>query len=441
MARSPKEILDENLDYSYFSWSKQNKCAPLNIARAEGVFLYDQDGKSYIDFSSQVVNVNIGHNDQRVKEAIKKQMDELIYVCTPLATEVRGRLAKKLAEIAPGDLTKTFFTNGGSDAIESGIKLARLVTGRHKILTRYRSYHGSSYGAFSASGDPRKFQVDRQAMPGIVHVEDPYCYRCPWKQKPESCLYECVEHFERVIEFEGPDQIAAILMEGESAPASMCIQYPPEYWKKIKEIADKHGILILVDEVLSAFGRVGQWFGIQNHGIEPDMIAMGKGLTSGYMPMGALITSEKIARFFEDNMLRLGSTTAAHSLACAAALANIEIYEVDNLFENSMAMGAYVKEKCEALKSKHPVIGDVRMKGLLGGIELIKDPETKEPLVPWNANPEEYKITSQLAARLKELGMFTFVRWNWIYITPPLIITKEEIDLGIDIIDQALGEL
>ena len=432
------DTLKKNIDYSFFSWSKQKDCAPLNIAKTEGVYLYDEEGKRYIDFSSQVVNVNIGHNDKRVKEAIIKQMEDVTYVCTGLATKIRGELAEKIASIAPKNLNKTFFTNGGSDANESAIKLARLVTGKHKIIARYRSYHGSSYGAFSAGGDPRKFQVDREAMPGIVHIEDPYCYRCPWKQKLDSCEYECVEHIERIIKFEGPDQIAAIMLEGESGPASMAIKYPPLYWRRIKDLSLKYDILIIVDEVLSGFGRVGNWFAVQNYSIEPDMIAMGKGLTSGYIPMGGLIVSDKIAEYFNENMLRLGSTTAAHALACAAALACIYIYEEDKLFQNAINMGNYMKIRLEEMKIKHPCIGDIRLTGLLGGIELVKDRSTKEPLCPWNDKSLGVDIMAKVAAKLRELGMFTFTRWNWVYTSPPISINREQIDEGLAIISEAL---
>jgi taurine--2-oxoglutarate transaminase len=432
------KILQENLEYSFFSWVKQENQSPLNIARSNGVYLYDQDGKKYLDFSSQVVNVNLGHNHPKIKNAIIKQIDELIYVCTSIATEIRGKLAKKISEITPGDLTKTFFTNGGSDAIDSALKIARLVTGRHKIISRYRSYHGSSYGAFSASGDPRKFLVDREAIPGMVHVEDPYCYRCPWKQELKNCDYDCVQHLERVIKFEGPEQIAAIIMEGESAPASMCIKYPPEYLKRIKEIADRYGILIIIDEVLSGFGRTGKWFGVENHGISPDIIAMGKGLTSGYIPMGAMTVTKNIANFFDNNILRLGSTTSAHALGCAAALECIKVYEEDKIFENVISMGKYLKEQLLKMKSKHSSIGDVRVTGLLGGIELVKNRATREPLVPWNGTPQEMDVMNRVSKKIKELGMFTFTRWNWIYTTPPLIINKEQIDEGLAIISQAL---
>jgi taurine--2-oxoglutarate transaminase len=283
-----QEIVQNNLDYTLFSWSKQKGLNPIAFKSGEGVYLYDYDGKRYIDFSSGLMNVNIGHGDQRVTDAVIKQMQEVSYVTPGCVTKVRGDLGKKLAEITPGNLTKTLFTVCGATAIENAIKLARLYTGRHKIIARYRAFHGSSYGAMTAGGDPRKLASDSQQAPNFIHVEDPYCYRCPWGKEPTSCGRLCVDHIERVIEFEGPENIAAILMEGESG-SSGCIKYPPDYLQKIRALCDKHGILLIADEVMSGFGRTGKWFACDVHGVVPDMIATAKGLTAGYLPFGALM--------------------------------------------------------------------------------------------------------------------------------------------------------
>ena len=261
-----QEIIQDNLDYTLFSWSKQKGIAPIAIKNAKGVYLYDYDGKRYIDFSSGLMNVNIGHGNQRVTDAVVKQMREVSYVTPSCVTKVRGDLGKKLASITPEGLNKALFTVCGATAIENAIKLARLYSGRHKIITRYRAFHGASYGAMTAGGDPRKLPADSQQAPNFVHVEDPFCYRCPFGQTFGSCKYECVSHVERVIEFEGPGNVAAILMEGESG-SSGCIKYPKDYFKKLKAICDKHGILLIVDEVMSGFGRTGKWFGIDNHGV------------------------------------------------------------------------------------------------------------------------------------------------------------------------------
>ncbi|MBF0106111.1 MAG: aminotransferase class III-fold pyridoxal phosphate-dependent enzyme [Deltaproteobacteria bacterium] len=430
-------ILKNNLEYTLFSWSAQSGLNPINIERAKGVYIYDRDGKKYIDFSSQLMNVNIGHGHPKIAEAVAKQMSEVSYVYPGMATEPRGLLGKKLAEISPGSLKKTFFTNAGAEAIENAIKLARLYTGRHKIITRYRSFHGASYGAVSAGGDPRKFEVDRCAMPGVVHVEDPYCYRCSWSQEISSCKRECAAHVERVIKFEGPDSIAAILMEGESG-SSGCIKYPPDYWKRMREIADRYGIVLIADEVMSGFGRCGQWFGIQNYDVEPDIIVMAKGLTSGYVPLGGIIVSEKICKAFDTKPLLLGLTYSAHAVGCAAALACLKVYEDENLIQNAREMGRYVDIEVEKMKLKHPSIGDFRNTALFGCIELVKNRTTKEPMAPWNATAKEMGVMTDVAAKIRELGMFTFVRWNYIFIAPPLTITKAEIDEGLAIISKAI---
>jgi len=433
------EILQNNLEHSLFSWSKQAGLNPINVERAKGVYFYDRDEKKYIDFSSQLMNVNIGHGDQRVTQAVIAQMEKVNYVFPGAITEARGDLSKKLAQIAPGDLNKTFFTLGGAEAIDNAIKLARVYTGRHKIVALYRSYHGATYGAISASGDPRKHAVDEQGLPNIVHVENPYFYRCPWhSQTPEECAERAAAHLERVIHYQNPGNVAAILLEGESG-SSGCIKYPPGYWKRVKEIADQHGILIIADEVMSGFGRTGKWFAVENHGVVPDIICMAKGLTSGYLPLGGIIVKDEIANHFNQRPLPLGLTYSAHAVSCAAALAVVNIYETDHLFENTLKMGEYMEQKVEELKTKHPSIGDFRNTGLLGCIELVKNRETKVPITPWNAAPDEMEVTNKMASKIRELGMFTFVRWNYIFTCPPLIINQDQVDEGLDIISQAIS--
>jgi len=436
---SKEEILQNNLAHTIFSWSKQNGLNPINIASAKGVYLTDRSGKRYLDFTSQLMNVNIGHGDPRVTEAVVKQMAELSYVNPGMATEARGLLGKKLAEISPGTLNRTFFTNGGTEAVEHAIKLARLYTGRHKIITLFQSYHGATYGALSASGDPRGLPHDSQGVPNFIHVENPYFYRCPWNSKtPNECAENAAAHLERIVNYEGPNSIAAILMEGESG-SSGCIKYPVGYWKKVKAIADKHGILTICDEVMSGFGRTGKWFGINHHDVEPDIMCMAKGMTSGYIPLGGFIVKEEIVKAFEDKPLPIGLTYSGHAVACAAANAVIDIYEKDNLVENAKLMGEYLDSKVEKLKDKHPSIGDFRNTGLLGCIELVKNRKTKEPMAPWNANPNEMVIMNKVMTKLNELGMYTFVRWNWIFTAPPLIINKDQVDEGIDIISKAIA--
>lgn len=430
-----QQIINDNLDFTLFSWSKQKGQNPIAIERAKGVYLYDYDGKKIIDFSSGLMNVNIGHGDQRITEAVVKQMQQVSYVTPSCVTKVRGELGKKLAEICPGDLNKAFFTICGATSIENAIKLARLYTGRHKILSRYQSYHGSSNGAMTASGDPRRLPVDSQQAPNFIHIDLPILYR--WEYGEENLLKESVASLERMVAFEGPGNIAAILLEGESG-SSGCMHYPKGYLKAVKAICDKNGILLIMDEVMSGFGRTGQWFGFQNHDIIPDMICMAKGLTCGYLPFGCLMVSDKIAAKFDDAVLPLGLTYSAHPVACAAALATLKVYEDDHLIENTNKMSAYLNMRIKELMKIHPSIGDWRNTGLLGCLELVKNRSTKEPMAPFNAKPDEMTVMNKVAAKLRELGLYTFVRWGYIFIAPPLCINEEEIEQGLAIISEAL---
>ena len=430
-----EEILQDNHDYTLFSWSKQKGTNPIAVKYGEGVYLYDYDGKKYIDFSSGLMNVNIGHGDQRVTQAVVKQMQEVAYVTPSCVTKVRGDLGKKLAEICPGDLNKSFFTLCGATSIENAIKLARLYTGRHKILSRYQSYHGSSNGAMTASGDPRKLPADSQQAPNFVHFDLPYSYR--WEYGEENLLKQVVASLERMIAYEGPANIAAILLEGQSG-TSGCLLYPDGYLKAVREISNKHGILLVMDEVMSGFGRTGKWFGFEHHDIVPDMIAMAKGLTCGYLPFGCLMVSDKIASKYDDNVLALGLTYSAHPVSCAAALEVLNIYEADNLVENAKLMGEYMDKRIKEMKAHHPSIGDWRNQGLLGCLELVKNRKTKEPFAAFNAKPDEMVVMNKVAAKIRDLGMYTFVRWGFIFIAPPLIVTKEQIDEGLAIISEAL---
>jgi len=430
-----REIIKDNLDYTLFSWSKQKGIDPIAVKRAEGIYLYDYYDKRYIDFSSGLMNVNVGHGNQRISKAVVKQMQEVSYVTPGFVTKARGDLGKKLAKICPGDLNKAFFTLCGATSIENAIKLARLYTGRHKIISRYQSYHGSTYGVMSAGGDPRKLPADVQQAPNFIHIDIPYAYR--WPHDEESLLKDAVASLERMIAYEGPGNIAAVLLEGESG-SSGCLQYPKGYLAGVRELCSRHGILLIMDEVMSGFGRTGKWFGFENHGIIPDMIAMAKGLTSGYLPFGCLMVSNKIASKYDDTMLPLGLTYSAHPVCCAAALETLKIYEDEKLIENTVAMGRYMNIQIEMLKQLHLSIGDWRNTGLLGCLELVKNRKSKEPMAPFNAKPEEMNVMNQVAARLKELGMYTVVRWSYIFIAPPLCITQAQIDEGLQIISDAL---
>ena len=430
-----QEVVDNALNHTIMSWSKQKGIDPFAIERAEGVYLYEFGGRKVIDFSSGLMNSNIGYGDQRVTNAVVKQMQEVAFISPSCVSKVRGDLGKKLAEICPGDLNRAFFTVCGATSNENAIKLARLYTGRHKIFARYQSYHGATIGTISAGGDPRKIPVDSQQAPNFVHFDLPYLYR--YEHGEENLLKESIESLDRQINYEGPNTIAAIILEGESG-TSGCLKYPKNYLKKVREICDKYGILLIMDEVMSGFGRTGKWFGFQNHDIIPDMISMAKGLTCGYLPLGCVMITEKIASKYDDVPLPLGLTYSAHAVSCAAALEVLKIYEEDNLLERANEMGKYMEEKVEELKKIHPSIGDFRNTGLLGCIEIVKNRDTKEPMAPFNAKPDEMVVMNKVAAKIKELGMYTFVKWNYIFVAPPLIVTKEQIDEGLAIISEAI---
>jgi len=406
------------------------------VVKARGCYFWDADGKRYLDFASQLMNVNTGHQHPKVVAAIKDQAERLCYAYPGMATQPRGELGKILAEVTPGDLNKTFFTLGGAEAVDNAIKLARLYTGRQKVVTRYRSYHGATYGAISATGDPRRLPVE-PGIPGIVRVFDPYCYRCVFGKEPATCHRECITHIEEVIKFEGPDRVAALLFEGVTGSSGIFVP-PDDYWPRLREMCDKYGILLISDEVMSGFGRTGEWFAVDNWQVVPDIMVVAKGLTSGHVPLGAVIVSRSIADHFEDRYLPLGLTYSAHTLACAAGVATIRAYQEDGLVENAKRMGQVLGRSLEALKEKHASVGDVRYIGLFSVIELVKDKDTREPLAPWNAKPEELGVMAEVLPALRDRGLSTFVKWNWIFVVPPLCVTEEQLREGLSIIDEVL---
>jgi len=432
-----EEIVNLNREHVFFSWSTQSQVNPIPVVRSEGVYFWDADGKRYLDFSSQLMNVNIGHGNQKVIKAIQEQVAKFQYIYPGTATEPKGRLGQLLAEITPGDLYKTFFTLGGAEANENAIKFARLYTGRHKFITRYRSYHGATAGAMALSGDPRRLPVE-PLISGVVHVQDPYCYRCPFGWTLETCHRECIDHVEQVIKFEGPENVAAVLLEGVTGTSGLMIP-PDEYWPRMREICDKYDILLMDDEVMSGFGRTGEWFGVDHWGVAPDIMTMAKGITSGYVPLGAVTVSKSIADHFSDRPLPLGLTYSGHPVCMAAGVAAIEVYREEKLVENAKAMGVILKEGLEELKAKHPSVGDVRCIGLFSVIELVKDKETKEPLAPWNAKPHEMGVMAKVPGAIRERGMFTFSKWNWIFVVPPLSINETELCDGLGILDEVLN--
>jgi taurine--2-oxoglutarate transaminase len=427
-----QEIVQMGREYTFFSWSIQGLANPIPVEKAEGVYFWDADGKRYLDFSSQLMNTNIGHQHPKVVKAIQDQAAKLCFVHPGNTTEVRGLLGRKLAEVTPGNLKKTFFTLGGAEANENAIKIARFYTGRHKILARYRSYHGATHGAIALTGDYRRLAVE-PAMPGVVHFLDPFCYRCPFGQKKESCRRECILHLEEVIRYEGTDKIAAVIMEGVVGSNGLIVP-PDDYWPRVREICNKYGILLISDEVMSGWGRTGRWFAVDNWGVVPDIITTAKGITSGYVPLGAVIVSEPIAEFFDDKYLYAGLTYSGHTLACAAALATIEVYESDHLIENAATLGRYLGESLEGIRARHASVGDVRYIGLFSTIELVANRETKE-IVTGSVMAEVGKV-------LRQNGLFTFIMANnmgsMVFVVPPLCITKEQLAEGLAIVEKAL---
>jgi taurine--2-oxoglutarate transaminase len=428
-----QEIVQMNKEYTFFSWSVQGQVNPIPVEKAEGIYFWDTDGKRYYDFSSQLMNTNIGHQHPKVVKAIQDQAAKLCFVHPGNATDVRGLLGKKLSEVTPGNLKKTFFTLGGAEAVENAIKIARFYTGRQKILARYRSYHGATHGSIALTGDYRRLAVE-PAMPGAVHFLDPFCYRCPFGQKKESCKRECIAHLEEVIRYEGPDKIAAIIMEGVVGSNGLIVP-PDDYWPRVREICNKYGILLISDEVMSGWGRTGKWFAVDNWGVVPDIITTAKGITSGYVPLGAVIVSEPIAKFFDDKYLYAGLTYNGHALACAAALATIEVYEEDHLIENAATLGKYLGGALEGIKSRHKSVGDVRYIGLFSAIELVANRETKEIFAP--------SVMAEVGKALRENGLFTFLMANnmgsIVFVVPPLCINKQQLDEGLAIIEKVLA--
>ena len=386
------------------------------------------------------MNVNIGHGNQKVLQAIQEQAAKVAYAYPGLAVESKGRLGELLAEITPGDLCKTLFTLSGGEANENAIKFARVFTGRHKILARYRSYHGATAGALALSGDPFRLAAE-PLIPGVVHFHDPYCYRCPFGWTLDTCHRECISHVEQTIELEGPDHIAGLILEGVTGSNGLMIP-PDEYWPRMREICDRYGIVLMDDEVMSGFGRTGEWFAVDHWGVTPDILTMGKGITAGYIPLAGVIVSQAIADYFDNRPLMMGLTNSGHPVATAAGVATIEVYREEKLVENSRAMGLLLQERLNEIKKKRPSVGDVRSIGFFSTIELVKDRDTKTPLAPMPGIPTLEKPAQDLRALLsrdlRERGLHCFVKWNLIFPIPPLSINESELNDGLDIIDRAL---
>jgi len=434
---SPEELIKKNKKYNLASWTSQNQWAPISMVKGDGVYFWDAAGKRYLDWSSQLMNVNIGHGHPKVIKAVQEQIAKISFAYPGIATEPRAMLGEVLASITPDGINKSFFTLGGADAIENAMKFARLCSGKQKILTRYRAYHGATFGAMTAGGDPRRL-ANEPGVPWIVHIHDPYAYRSSIYQdrtqdEGDQALVDLIED---TIKFEGPEYIAAILLEGYSGSSGI-IQGGDVYWKGIQKLCDQYGILLIIDEVMSGFGRTGEWFGFNHYPfLKPDIIVMAKGLTSGYVPLGAVTVNDQIAAYFDENVVWGGLTYSAHPLGCAAGIANIEIYKDQNLIQNSNQMGKLLRKSLVDLAEEHPCVGDIRGVGLHQVIEVVKDRDSREPFGGFNQPMSE--PLQKVAKSLRANGMSTFVKWDWIFCCPPLIITEDQIQEGIDIIDNAL---
>jgi len=424
-----EELVNLNRQHVFFSWSVQNTVNPIPIEGGEGIYYWDKNGKRYMDFSSQLMNLNIGYQHPKVVAAIQAQAAKLCAAHPNTSHEPKALLGKMVSEVTPGNLNKVFFTLGGADANENAIKFARLYTGRQKILARYVSYHGSTYGAISLSGDYRRPPVE-PGIPGVVHTFDPYCYRCIFGYTPDICHRECITHIEKMIQYEGPDTIAAVIMEGVTGSNGILVP-PDDYWPRLREITQKYGILLISDEVMSGFGRTGEWFAVDNWGVVPDIITMAKGITSGYLPLGAVAVSEPIAEYFDDKMLYMGLTYFGHPMSCAAGVATLNVYKEEHVFENVKNLAPVLKGELEKIKEEHGSVGDVRSIGLFSVIELVKDRKTREPMDPATMTA----IKNQMAAD----GLTTFVSKSMVYVCPPLIIDREELLTGLDIVSRALS--
>jgi taurine--2-oxoglutarate transaminase len=416
-------------------WTVQEREDPvLEFDRAEGVYFYDRQGRRYIDFLAQLFNCNLGHGNRRVIEAIQRQAERACCISPQLVSEERVALGKALSERTPGDLNKCFFVNSGSEADDQAFILARMYTGRPKIFSKYRSYHGTTFGTLGVGGDPRRAAIE-PGPPGTVRFYDPYCYRCDFGKEYPACNLHCLGALERQLQLENPATVAAVVIEPVTGAAGG-FPLPDGYLTRLRQLCDQYGILLIADEVITGFGRTGAWFGVDHEGVVPDMMVLAKGLTSGYVPMGAVIVRERIAQHFETRMLPLGSTYAGHPLACAAALACLEEYDDRGAIANARQMGEFLFRRLRDLAERHPCVGDVRGKGLLACLELVRDRKTKAPLVPPNVDSP---LPLQIRRRAWEEGIHLLARGSLIMLAPPLIVTAAHIEEAVSKLDRVLG--
>ncbi|MGN0656383.1 MAG: aminotransferase class III-fold pyridoxal phosphate-dependent enzyme [Ruminiclostridium sp.] len=439
MARlTAEQIKEYHKKYNLQSWSKQGGLNPIAVERAEGIYYWDYDGKRYADMSSQLVNLNVGHGNKKIVEAIKEQADKFCYMSPSLAAESRSLLAKMIIDRMPDNMGKVFFTNGGADANENAVKIARMFTGRNKIFSRYRSYHGSTFGAGNLTGEPRRYPLE-PGIPGFVKFFDPYIYREDIKFESERAASEYyVKKLREQVCYEGPESVAAIVMETVTGSNGVII--PPEgYLEGVRKICDEFGIMMICDEVMAGYGRTGKMFAFENFGVKPDIVSFAKGITCGYVQLGGVVVSKEIGAYFDDHLLSCGLTYSGHPLACAAGVACLEYYDEADILTNVNKSGKVLGELLEDLKAKHSCVGDVRYIGLFSAIELVKSKETKEPLVPYGKDPKG--VMGGIIGKLKEKGFMTYSHENMIFVSPPLIITPEQLREEMAKVDEVLTDV
>jgi taurine--2-oxoglutarate transaminase len=433
------QVREDDREHVFHSWSAQKMINPLPIAGADGCWFWDYDQKRYLDFASQLVNANLGHQHPVLVRAIKEQADRLCTVAPAFANDVRGELARLIAERSPGDLNLVFFTTGGTEANEHAIRMARLHTGRNKVLTAYRSYHGATSASITATGDPRRWGSE-PGVAGIVHFFGPYTYRSAFgSQSDGEETTRALDHLEQLLQFENPSSVAAILLETVVGTNGVLLP-PPGYLAGVRALCDRHGIVLICDEVMVGFGRVGEWFAVDAWEVVPDLITFAKGVNSGYVPLGGVIISERIAATFAEKAYPGGLTYSGHPLACAAGVATIRYFEEVGLLARVREVGErLVGPRLRDLQQRHPSIGEVRGRGLMWALDLVRNRETREMLVPYNASGSANQPMARLAHACQERGLWPFTHFNRVHVVPPLIISDEELDLGLDILDQALA--
>lgn len=430
-------IIANHKEHIITSWSRQSAVNPLAVVGGRGCYFWDADGHRYLDFQSQLVNLNLGHQHPKLIEAIKQQADEVCYIGPSMANRPRSELAALLAKVTPGNLTATFFTSSGATANENAIKLARHYTGRHKIVARYRSYHGATAGAITVSGDPRRWAAE-PGIPGVVRLLDPYTYRCP-AGHPDPCpVCSGGPHLEEILQYENPETVAAVIVETITGTNGIIV--PPDgYLRSIRDICDRYGIMLICDEIMVGFGRTGRWFACDHWDVVPDILTVAKGINSGYVPLGAMIVSEPIWNWLQDRTFSGGLTYSGHPLACATGVASIKAYQEEGIVEHAARQGEYLAGCLHELSARHPSIGEVRGLGLFWGIELVRDRETRVPLVPFNAKGEAAAPMNRLLKAAMQNGLYLAAYSNILRLAPPLIIAREEIDEGMETLDDVLN--